>query len=106
MYETLHAILTELRQRFEGLYGRRLVHMVLYGSQARGDATPHSDIDVLIVLHGPLQPSAEIARTGSIVADLSLRYNVVLACVFVDQEQFMDEQGPLLRNVRREGLAV
>ena len=106
MHRTLHAILAELRCRLEALYGVRLLQMVLYGSQARGDANPASDIDVLVVLQGPVQSGEEIIRTGGIVADLSLRYGVVLACMFMDQEQFTDGQGPLLRNVRREGIAV
>jgi predicted nucleotidyltransferase len=106
MHGPLHAILTELRGRLEVLYGARLVRLVLYGSQARDDATPDSDIDILVVLQGPVQPGEEIIRGGGIVADLSLRYGVVIACVFMDQEQFMHGQGPLLRNVRREGIAV
>jgi predicted nucleotidyltransferase len=106
MHKTIHTILAELRGRFEVLYGSRLVQMVLYGSQARDDATPDSDIDVLVVLQGSVQPSAEIRRTGGIVADLSLRYGVVIACVFMDEAQFRHGQEPLLRNVRREGIAV
>jgi predicted nucleotidyltransferase len=80
--------------------------MVLYGSQARGDAVPGSDIDVIVVLQGPVSPGEEIARTGGIVADLSLSYGVVIACLFMDQEQFMHGHGPFLRNVRREGISV
>lgn len=38
MNEKLTAILAELRQYLEALYGERLVQIVLYGSQARGDA--------------------------------------------------------------------
>ena len=78
----------------------------LYGSAARGDWTAESDIDVLVVLEGPLRPGQEIARTGVDVADVSLAHNVAVACVFVSREQFESEQSPLLINVRREGVAA
>jgi predicted nucleotidyltransferase len=63
MNKKLTAILAELRRRFEALYGARLVQMLLFGSQARGDAEPGSDIDVLVVLRGEVSPCEEIART-------------------------------------------
>jgi predicted nucleotidyltransferase len=106
MNEKLTAILAELRRRLEALYGPRLVRLVLYGSQARGDAEPGSDIDVMVVLKGPVKPGDEIARTGEIAAPLSLEHDVVISCVFVSAERFDHEQSPLLLNVRREGVAL
>jgi predicted nucleotidyltransferase len=106
MSQKLHPILTELRNRFEALYGEQLVRMVLFGSQARGDAEPGSDIDVLVVLKGPVSPYEEITRTGEIVADLSLQFTEVISCVFMDEERFMHRNGPLLRNIRREGVTI
>ena len=78
MSEKLKQILMELRSRVQGLYGTRLAEMVLFGSQARGDEESGSDIDVLVVLRGDVSPAVEIARTGEIVADLSLRYGCLL----------------------------
>jgi predicted nucleotidyltransferase len=106
MSEKLAAILAELRRQFEALYGPRLEHIVLYGSQARGDAEPGSDIDVLVVLQGPVDAYEEIKRTSDIVSGLSLRYDVVISRVFVSSERFLYEQSPLLINVRREGVPV
>jgi predicted nucleotidyltransferase len=104
--ETVHAIIKELRRRLEALYGPRLVRMVLYGSQARGEAELGSDIDVLIVLQGVVSPGEEIARTSDIIAALSLKHGVVLSRAFVSSDRFEHEQSPLLRNIRREGVAV
>jgi predicted nucleotidyltransferase len=90
----------------EAIYGERLVRLVLFGSQARGDTEPGSDIDVLVVLQGIVSPCEEIARTINDVADISLAYNEVVSCVFVSQEQFERERSPLLLNVRREGVLL
>jgi predicted nucleotidyltransferase len=106
MTTQLQTILSELRERLERLYGPRLLKLVLYGSQARGDAEEGSDIDVLVVLEGPVRPGQEIARTEFEVADVSLAHNAVVACMFVSDEQFEREQSPLLINVRREGVAA
>ena len=104
--ERVDTILAELRRRFQDLYGDRLVKMVLYGSQARGDARRDSDIDVLVVLKGPVRAYTEIERTGNIVADLSLASGQVISCLFMDEERFTRRGGPLLTNIRREGVAV
>ncbi len=106
MTSKLQSITADLRRRLESIYGERLVRLVLYGSQAREDAEPASDIDVLVVLKGPVSPCEEIARTEQAVADLCLNRNVVVACVFVSQEQYLHRQNPLLLNVRREGVSV
>ena len=70
------------------------------------DAQPGSDIDVLVVLKGSVNPASEIAKVGSITAKLSLDNDVVISCVFISEERFTTEQSPLLINVRREGVAA
>ncbi|MFZ2087820.1 MAG: nucleotidyltransferase domain-containing protein [Desulfobaccales bacterium] len=106
MPPVLKRILKELRLRLEALYGERLVRLSLYGSQARGESTPGSDIDVLVVLEGPVSPCAEIARTVNDVAEICLNHGVVIACVFVSQEAYEHEQSPLLLNVRQQEIAI
>ncbi len=106
MNAKLIEILSELRRQFELLYGERFVQMVLFGSRARGDAVPGSDIDVLVVLQVPINPGEEISRTGEVTASLSLQHDVVISRVFVSADQFSKEQSPLLLNVHREGVRV
>jgi predicted nucleotidyltransferase len=101
-----NSTLSKLRESLQSIYGPRLSHMILYGSHARGEATRDSDIDVLVVLKGPVQPGAEIARTSDTVAALSLQTDNVITCLFMDEERYLHRAGPLLRNIRREGVTV
>jgi uncharacterized protein len=106
MNDKLTSLLAELRRRFEDLYGERLVQMILFGSQARGDAEPGSDVDVLVVLKDPVHVGEEIDRTINLVTDLSLQHDEVISCVFMGEDRFKHRHGPLLRNVRREGIRI
>ena len=104
--EKLNCILAKLQNQFEKLYGSRLVRLVLYGSQARGDALPGSDVDVLVVLAGAVDPATEIERATPITAALSLDHDIVISCLYVSKERYAQKKSPLLLNVRREGAIV
>jgi predicted nucleotidyltransferase len=104
--DKLNTLLKETRKLLSDIYGQRLNQVILFGSQARGDSGPASDIDLMIILNGSVHAGEEIARTGEISAKLSLKYNTSLSCVFVSSDRYQKEQSPLLLNVRREGVAV
>jgi len=106
MNRRLQAILAELRRRLEALYGDRLLRVVLFGSQARGDARPDSDIDVAIVLKGRVDPNVEIGRVVPITARLSLDNDVLISCVYVSASRYDAGRTPLYANLRAEGVAV
>ncbi|MCA1668755.1 MAG: nucleotidyltransferase domain-containing protein [Thermomicrobia bacterium] len=85
----------------------RLKRLVLFGSQARGAAEPGSDIDVLVVLAGPVDTVEEWNRIGDMLYDLMCAHECILIrCIFMDEERFTIRNDPLLRNIRREGIAV
>ncbi len=102
----LASILREFRQGLEQIYGPRLVQVVLFGSQARDQAAPDSDIDVMVVLRGAVHPPEEIRRLSAFKAALCLRYDVVVSCVYVSEAEYGQDDTPLMRNVRREGVPV
>lgn len=103
----VRTILAELRELLARCYGERFKRLVLFGSQARGDAEPGSDIDVLVVLAGPVDSEAEHKRTGDMLYDLMCAHRyIVIRCIFMDEERFTTRNGPLLRNIRREGVVV
>jgi predicted nucleotidyltransferase len=102
----LQTILRSLRRELARCLGDQLELVILYGSQARRQARPDSDIDVLIVVRDDSDYGELIRHTSEIVSALSLQYDVVISRAFVSRERFEQEQTPFLLNVRREGLPV
>ena len=54
--------LPAIKKALEDLYGERLRGVILFGSEARGDAEPDSDIDLLVLLEGPVEWAVEMRR--------------------------------------------
>ena len=100
------AILQHLKSRLQALYGDRFTGVMLYGSHAREEASSESDIDVLIVLKGPVVRSQEMERTSHLVAGLCLEHDVVISRRFASEDGYWTSPSPLMRNVRREGVPI
>jgi DNA polymerase sigma len=103
----LTEILAKLRTYLEQEYRDRLVQILLFGSQARGDAEPDSDIDVMVVLNDLDDACTEIDRTSPILVALCLDYAVLVSCVFVAEEQFQRKKDTyFFRNVHQQGISI
>jgi predicted nucleotidyltransferase len=102
----LDQILREFRDGLEQIYGSRLVRILLFGSQARDEAEPDSDIDVMVVLRDPVNPHEEIRRLSAFKAELCLKNDVLVSCVYVSEVDYRQDGTPLMLNVRREGIPV
>jgi uncharacterized protein len=99
-------ILIPLQDYLQQEYRDRLEHIILFGSQGRGEATSASDIDVLIVLKDPVNVSAELNHTSQFIAQLCLEHNVLISRLFLPRSRFETENSPLLRNIRQEGIVL
>ena len=104
MNKACHPAIWELQKTMKDFYKERLARLCLFGSYARGTADGGSDIDVMVVLKGKTDSHAERIKTLDIRTDLSLAHHVVISCLFVDTERFMNEESPLMRNVRNDGI--
>jgi len=106
MNKKLDYILKEFKDKLAQLYGGKEYGLVCYGSQARGEAHPGSDIDLALIMEGEIQPSKEIDRLADLLVEFNLRYGVLISLLPVDKGTWEKGEGPFWRNVRREGIEI
>jgi predicted nucleotidyltransferase len=102
----LEEVLRDLNRGLRDLYSKRYRGLVLYGSQARGEADVGSDVDLLLLLEGPVEVGREIRHSSGVVASLALESGLVLSLVPVSIEDYRASLDPYLINARREGAIV
>jgi predicted nucleotidyltransferase len=99
----LDPLLADLRSALDDLYGDRLVRLMLYGSQARGDTHEESDVDLLVVLEGPVKSGREIRRMSDIRTQLGLQHERALSLLPVSETEYQERSSSWLTNARRDG---
>jgi predicted nucleotidyltransferase len=99
-------ILSVIRSEFSKIFGEDLDQIILYGSHARGDARPDSDLDVLIVINGEVDYTRLIRQTSELISRLSLENDIVISRAFISKERYLNEGSPFILNIRREGIAI
>ena len=101
-----YAILQQIKQRLAEVHGNRLKGVILYGSFARGDENEDSDIDVLVLLEGPVNYGEDLHKNIHALYNLSLELDHPISPKPVDEKQFQEYWCPLFENVKREGIAA
>lgn len=104
--QSVSRALADVKQALSDLYGKQLRGLYLYGSYARGTAHQGSDIDLLVVLAGPIKPGAEISRMNPVVSAICLRYDVLISLYPISAEGLDTRHDPFLQNVRNEAVLL
>jgi predicted nucleotidyltransferase len=102
----VQAALQDLQSELKRLFKKNAPAIVLFGSYARGQASPESDVDVLLLYSYDIHPSAEIRRVSGILAKLNLRYQVLISVLPATEQNYLYSQEPFWNNVRREGVPI
>jgi predicted nucleotidyltransferase len=96
-------ILAKFRAALNEMYGERLERVLLYGSQARGDAHADSDYDVAVFLKDLSDRWAEADKIAVTTTDILRETGTVIHAMPYPAGAYRDNT-PLMHEIRREGL--
>ncbi|HLB29031.1 MAG TPA: HEPN domain-containing protein [Dehalococcoidia bacterium] len=97
-------VLEAFRRSLRQTYGERLKALVLFGSLARGEWTPESDIDVAVLLDDACDAKKERESIRALARAVCPEWEaLLLQPIVMREEDFRRGHAPLFFNIRREG---
>jgi predicted nucleotidyltransferase len=99
----IRKLMKELKAGLVRIYGDKLKAVYLYGSYARGDYRPGSDVDVMILLKDYKNYWEEIRKTSELMSEVSLEYDLLVSRIFMTEAKWQTPDTPLLRNIHQDG---
>ena len=96
----------KLKEYLQALYQDNLERVILFGSEARGEAEIDSDVDILIVLKKPFVYFDEIKKISGFISELCLDYELYLSCCFATSEIWHNSASCFYSNVRKDGVEI
>jgi uncharacterized protein len=105
MNQHAHDIAREFAQLLRARLGDHIKQIILFGSQARGDAQEGSDYDVLVVVDHCTPEVEEVVLEADV--EMMNRHETLFASLLYSEEEWRkEEEFPFGWNVQREGIAV
>ena len=104
----MHPAVFELKKRLLERYGDRLARFLVFGSYARGEQTPESDIDIFVTLQETVNWKTEFAVWDT-AFEIELEYDVILDVKIYSEEDIRNTilgATPFVETVMEEGLVV
>ncbi|MDK9722319.1 MAG: nucleotidyltransferase domain-containing protein [Rhodospirillales bacterium] len=95
-------VLTRFRTALDALYGDRIERVVLFGSQARGDARPDSDYDVAVFIKELGDRWSEADRLADAATEIMDQTGSFVHAMPYPAGTWR-ERTPLMHEIRREG---
>ncbi len=97
----------ELKETLSNRFGHE-IELYLFGSAARDDYSPESDIDVLVLVPGKVDTELEV-EIIDLAYDIELKNNVVFG-VLVNEKEFWESEKaavmPFHQNLQKEALRI
>ena len=109
MSQTLQALMQQYVSCIHQIYGSHLRQVILYGSYARGDFQPDSDVDVMILLDlSDLDLKQYSQKLSYMTYDFNMDNDLDIKPIAKNEQHFKKwvVNYPFYANVRKEGVVL
>lgn len=109
MPQTMQNLLEQYVTEIKKIYGSHLCRVILYGSYARGDFRPDSDVDIMILLDmSDLDLKAYSQQLSYMTYDFNLDHDLDIKPIAKSEEHFRKWvlNYPFYENVNKEGVVL
>lgn len=109
MPQTMQQLIQQYVSNIHDIYGSHLRQIILYGSYARGDFRPDSDIDIMILLDlSDIDIKKYRHQLSDMTFDFNMDYDVDIKPIAKNEEHYRKwvDNYPFYSNVNREGVRL
>lgn len=109
MPQTMQSLIEQYIAEIKKIYGTHLREVILYGSYARGDYRPDSDIDIMILLDmSDMDLKAYSQQLSYMTYDFNLDNDLDIKPIAKSEEHFRKwvVNYPFYANINREGVVL
>lgn len=109
MPQTMQNLIERYVIEIQKIYGVHLKKIIMYGSYARGDFRPDSDMDIMILLDmSDLELKQYSRQLSYMTYDFNLDNNIDIKPIAKSEEHFRKwiENYPFYANIQREGVIL
>ncbi len=99
-------IIQKCKKTLADYYGAQFKGLILYGSVARDQASPASDIDLLVLLSRPFNYFDELREIIELLYPIQLESDQLISAKPASLDEFERGNIQLYRSAKREGVAV
>ncbi len=102
-------ILRDVKHEIRQLFGDKLRGLILYGSYARNEQDPESDIDIMILVDDNEDGLRNYRYLiADVMGELTIKYGKLISLAEVTYNRFVDflEVLPFYKNIHEEGVEI
>jgi predicted nucleotidyltransferase len=98
-------VLKDLSETLKKGIEDHIKEIILFGSKARGDSSPGSDYDLLVLVEKDIKGIED--KIFNMACEIGWKHNVVITAFVHDKDSYKARKyEPLFMNIRKEGIRI